>query len=214
MLSVGLYAPCEPGPALPAGAVVQYGRELDKVVWLGRDGMGSEPGTPVGHLGGELVAVAEGVSVLPKRGGASFCCLFELASSRPWRSRPSSRRGRVNRFCPALGGPCAAVTRRATGGPWCQAPRRAVAAWATGPNGRCCSPRVNRLSPPDTEPPKRDHWSGTSARSDCRPAPRRVLPVWGPDASRQRDNARTGRRDLYTDGSTRRADPRSRDERR
>jgi hypothetical protein len=40
MLSVGLYAPCEPGPALPAGAVVQYGREMDKVVRLGRDGMG------------------------------------------------------------------------------------------------------------------------------------------------------------------------------
>jgi hypothetical protein len=80
MLSLGLYAPGEPGPALPAGAVLRYGPdELDKVVWLGGDGMGGERGAPVGHLGGELVAVAEGVSVLLEPGGASFCCLFELA---------------------------------------------------------------------------------------------------------------------------------------
>jgi hypothetical protein len=107
MLSVGLYAPCEPGPALPAGAVVQYGRELDKVVWLGRDGMGSEPGTPVGHLGGELVAVAEGVSVLPSEAArrslshrVGFVETLEesaVVSARTGQSLPSSPGGTLCR---------------------------------------------------------------------------------------------------------------------
>ena len=80
MLSVGLYATGEPGPALSARAVLRYGPdELDKVVCLGGDGMGGECAAPVGHLTGEVVAVAEGVSVLLEPGGATFCYRFEFA---------------------------------------------------------------------------------------------------------------------------------------
>jgi hypothetical protein len=80
MLSVGLHATGKPGPALSAGAVLRYGPdELDKVVWLGRDGMGGECAAPVGHLTGEVVAVAEGVSVLLEPGAASSCHRFEFA---------------------------------------------------------------------------------------------------------------------------------------
>jgi hypothetical protein len=80
MLAVRLYATGEPGPALPASVVLRYGPdELDKVVWLGGDGMGGEHSAPVGHLGGEVVAVDVGVGVLVEPGGASFCHRFEFA---------------------------------------------------------------------------------------------------------------------------------------
>jgi hypothetical protein len=52
---------------------------LDEVVWLGGDGSGGEGGAPVGHLGGELVAVGEGVIVLVEPGGASIGHRFEFA---------------------------------------------------------------------------------------------------------------------------------------
>ena len=79
MLAVGLYATGEPGPPLAASPVVGYGTdELDEVVGLGGDGSGGECGAPVGHLGGELVAVDEGVGVLLEPGGASIRHRFEF----------------------------------------------------------------------------------------------------------------------------------------
>jgi hypothetical protein len=80
MLSVGLDATGKPGPALPASAVLRHGPdELDKVVRLSGDGVGGERGAPVGHLGGELVAVGQGVGMLLEPGGASRCHRFQFA---------------------------------------------------------------------------------------------------------------------------------------
>ena len=80
MFAVGLDATRKPGPALPASAVLGYGPdELDEVVWLGGDGVGAERSATGGHLGGELVAVDEGVTVLLESGRASICHRFEFA---------------------------------------------------------------------------------------------------------------------------------------
>jgi hypothetical protein len=56
--------------------------------------------------------------------------------------------------------------------------------------------------------------SGTVRQVRPPPGPRRILPAWGAGRVSTGITPRTGRRDLHTDGSTRRANPKRRGERR